>query len=90
MGELHGVERPSEAVEGAGEQSVVRADQDAPLGGRHGDSPALGTDTRVDHGEVHPRRAGGQRVGEGHGALPNVLAGDPVGEVDQRRAGGDL
>ena len=89
-GELDGLERSSEPIERAGEQPVVGADEEAPLGGGDGHRPPLRADPRVDDRKVDAGRTGGQGVGERDGALADVLSGDPVGEVDQRRAGGDL
>jgi hypothetical protein len=81
---------PAEALDRRPEEAVVGADEN-PFPGRHahGERPARRPYAGVDDREVYAGRRIWERRGEDERAPADVVASDPVGDVDHRHVGRD-
>ena len=59
------------------------------LAGAHGDGAPRAADAGIDDREVNPDRRVGKRVGEDRRRLADVMAADPVADVDDVGSGRD-
>ena len=90
VADVDGLDRAAEDVDRGREQAVVGADEQVPLAGRpDGDGAARAADARVDDRQVDADRCVRNRVGEDGGGLADVVAADPVADVDDVGAGRD-
>ena len=72
---------------GEREQAVVGPDEPAAVPRAEGDGPPLRADIGINDGEMHADRHVGDRLGEDERAGADVVAIDPVGEVDDAGLG---
>ena len=71
---VHGEAHPAAPLPRETEQPVVRAHQDALVGGLERHCASLGAHLRVHHGHVHPGGHVGQRVAQDDGPVANVIS----------------
>ncbi len=88
--DVHGLHDAAEPVSRGNEQAVVGPDQDPVLlGAAHGDAAPAAADPGIDHREVDAGGHEWQRAAQRQGSGADVVARDPVRDVDDPRVGGD-